>query len=65
MLIVFDDAINRTDLIAGWLIIEPDAFGAQVRIDDVSFLYFIVIANGFIWAFRLTNVAIDTVGSDF
>lgn len=65
MVIVFDDAVNRTDFVAGWLIIEPDAFGAQVRIDDVGFLYFIVVANGFIWAFGLTNVAIDTVGSNF
>ncbi len=52
-------------IFAKFAYIEPDALGTQVRIDDVGLLYFIVVANGFIWAFRLTNVAIDTVGSDF
>ncbi len=62
---VFDDAINRADLITGWLIIKAHALGAKIRVNHISFLTFLVVADGIIGAFWLADVAVDTVGGDF
>ena len=63
--VVFDDTINRTHLIAGRFIIKAHALSAQVGIDDVGFLPFLVVADRIVRAFRLADVAVDTIGGDF
>lgn len=63
--IVFDNAINRTDFIASWLVIKANTFGTQVGVDDVGFLHLVVVADGFVGTFGFANVAVDTVGRDF
>lgn len=63
--VIFDDTVDGTNFVASRRFIKPNAFGTQVRVDNVSFLHFVIIADGFIGTFRLANVAIDTVGRDF
>ena len=54
-------ALHRADRLAGFVIVETHAFGAQIRIDDVNFIAF---GDGVIRAFRLARSAVDTVVGD-
>lgn len=59
---VGDDAVQRTHADAGRLVVEADAFGAQIRID---FIDFVTHVNRLIRAFRLAHVAVDATFDDF
>jgi hypothetical protein len=55
------NATDRAHLLALRLVEMADAFSAFIRVNLVDFRPHI---NRFVWAFRLANVAIDTVVGD-
>ena len=46
---------------AGLVIVETDALGAQLGIDDVNLVAF---ADGFVWTLGLASAAVDAVCGD-
>jgi hypothetical protein len=56
-----DAAFNRADGLTRLVVVEPDALGAQLRIDDVDFVTF---ADGFVRALGLASPAVDAIGRD-
>src|SRR5690606_14842587 len=62
VVLVERDAIHRADLLALWLVVMADAFGAQVGVDDVDFL---ALGDRAIRALGLADVAVDAVVGDY
>jgi hypothetical protein len=54
---IFGNAFHGTDFNALWQIVMTNAFGAQLRVDDINFF---ALGDRPIGAFRLAHVAIDT-----
>src|SRR5262249_11905683 len=54
-------ALNRADRLAGLVIVEPDALGAEFGVDDVDFF---ALADRLVRALGLARAAVDAVGSD-
>ena len=53
--------LDRTHRLAGLVIIEPDALGAELGIDDVDLL---TLADRLVRALRLASAAVDAVCGD-
>ena len=56
-----DAAVDGADRGARLFVVEPDALGAQVGIDDVDVL---ALADGFVRALRLARAAVDALFRD-
>ena len=54
-------ALDRAHSLTSFVIVEPDALGAEVRIDDVDF---VALADGLVRALRLAGTAVDAVVGD-
>lgn len=60
--VIQDDAVYGTHLLALRLMVMPNAFGTQARVYDVNFL---PLTNSFVGAFRLTDITVNAVISNF
>jgi len=58
---VGEAALDGADRLAGLVIVEADALGAEIRIDDVNLVPF---ADRVVGAFGLAGTAVDAVGGD-
>src|SRR5450755_3656637 len=61
MLRIREAALDRTDGLAGLVLVEAHAFGAKLRIDDVDVL---AGGDGFVRALGLACSTVDAVGRD-
>ena len=58
---IWQAALDRTDRLASLVIVETDALGAELGIDDVDLL---TLADGFVRTLRLASAAVDAVCGD-
>src|SRR5436305_384992 len=56
-----DAAVHRADGGAGFLVVEADALGAELRVDDEDVL---ALADGLVGTLRLTSPAVDAFFGD-
>ena len=54
-------ALDRADGLTRFVIIEPDAFGAELGVDDVDL---VTLADGLVRALGLASAAVDAVGGN-
>ena len=54
-------ALDRAYRLAGLVVVEPDALGAELGVDDVNL---VTLADGFVGALGLAGPAVDAVGRD-
>ena len=59
MVRIGDAALDRANRLTGLVVVEADALGAKLGIDDVDL---VTLADGFVGAFGLAGPAVDAVG---